>query len=108
MTQIDEALDACLVNVLPLLDQVFQHQGHLLNSSDELRFSHGVVPLTLKPVFQELGHCFSLKSGVLQKASDHVLATFTDQRDNEQANKEALYGVLGELINSCDLAHLLL
>ncbi|MDG2472701.1 MAG: ATP-dependent DNA helicase DinG [Pseudomonadales bacterium] len=107
VAQIDEALDASLVNVLPLLEQVFQQQSHLLNSSDELRFSHGVVPLTLRSVFQELGQCYSLKSGVLQKASDYVLGAFSDQRDNEQANKEALYGVLGELINSCDSAHLL-
>ena len=107
IAQIDEALDASLVNLLPLLEQVFQQQSHLLNSSDELRFSHGVVPVTLKPIFHELGQCYSLKSGVLQKTSDHVLASFTDDRDNDQANREALYGVLGELINNCDSAHLL-
>ena len=100
IAQIDEAIDASLVNALPLLEQVFQQKGHLTNSSNELRFSHGIVPLTLQSVFQELGQCYSLKNALLQKTSDYLLATFSDQRNNEQANKEALYGVLGELINN--------
>ena len=59
--QIDEALDACLINLQPLLEMTFQNHTELTNSSDELRFQGGVVPNELQTVFQELSDCYVLK-----------------------------------------------
>ena len=102
--QIDEALDACLVNLQPLLEMTFQNHSELVNSSDELRFPGGVVPDNLQPVFQELSDCYVLKCNCLQKISDLTLASFTETQSQDQVARESLYAALGELSIMCESA----
>ena len=104
MAQIDEALDACLINLQPLLEMTFQNNPELANSSDELRFPGGVVPADLQAVFKELSDCYVLKCNCLQKISDLTLASFTETQSQDQVARESLYASLGELSIMCESA----
>ena len=104
MAQIDEALDACLINLQPLLEMTFQNNPDLANSSDELRFPGGVVPADLQAVFKELSDCYVLKCNCLQKISDLTLASFTETQSQDQVARESLYASLGELSIMCESA----
>ena len=104
MAQIDEALDACLINLQPLLEMTFQNNPDLANSSDELRFPGGVVPADLQAVFKEMSDCYVLKCNCLQKISDLTLASFTETQSQDQVARESLYASLGELSIMCESA----
>ena len=104
MAQIDEALDACLINLQPLLEMTFQNNPELANSSDELRFPGGVVPADLQAVFKEMSYCYVLKCNCLQKISDLTLASFTETQSQDQVARESLYASLGELSIMCESA----
>ncbi|MDG1938876.1 MAG: ATP-dependent DNA helicase DinG [Pseudomonadales bacterium] len=104
MAQIDEALDACLINLQPLLEMTFQNNPELANSSDELRFPGGVVPADLQAVFKEMSDCYVLKCNCLQKISDLTLASFTETQSQDQVARESLYASLGELSIMCESA----
>ncbi|MDA8693774.1 ATP-dependent DNA helicase DinG [Pseudomonadales bacterium] len=104
MAKIDEALDACLINLQPLLEMTFQNNPELANSSDELRFPGGVVPADLQAVFKELSDCYVLKCNCLQKISDLTLASFTETQSQDQVARESLYASLGELSIMCESA----
>lgn len=104
IAQIDEALDACLVNLQPLLEMTFQNNPELANSSDELRFPSGVIPADLQAAFKELSDCYVLKCNCLQKISDLTLASFTEAQSQDQVARESLYASLGELSIMCESA----
>lgn len=100
ISQIDEALDACLLGLQPLIEDIYRHNAELTNSNGELRFEHGAVPEPMSIGLDELAQCYALKNRNLQKLADLVLAQFTEQQDTAQAAREAIYAGIGELIVS--------
>lgn len=102
--QIDEAIDANLMSLNPLLESIFRLNTQHVNSSEEMRFPNGLVPEELQSVLKELSECYQLKSNCVQKVSDSVLAVFSEKQDQEQLARESVYAALGDLLIKCEAA----
>jgi len=104
LAQIDEGISAAISELQPQLESLFIERPEWINSSDELRLPHGVVPDEMRRIFKELGSCYALKQNQLQKLAERVLASFSSAEDKTQLHRESLYAALGDLALRCEMA----